>query len=35
MVVDDLEQVVFGVFENHEDAFAFEDDFDQMDEGWM
>jgi hypothetical protein len=34
-MVDDLEQVVFGVFEDHEDAFAFENDLDKMDEGWM
>jgi len=35
VVMDDLEQVVFGVFKHHEDAFTFENDFDKMDEGWM
>ena len=31
MVLDDLEEVVFAVFEDHEDAFVFEDGFDQVD----
>ena len=35
MVVDDLEEIMLGVFEDHEYAFAFEDDFDKMDECWM
>lgn len=32
VVVDDLEEVVFAVFEDHEDAFFFEDDLDEVDE---
>ena len=35
MVVGDLEEIVLGVFKDHEDAFALEDDFDEVDEGWM
>lgn len=30
-MVDDLKEVVFGVLEDHEDAFRFEDYFHQMD----
>lgn len=33
--MDDLQQVVFGVFEDHEDAFRLEDDFYEVNEGWM
>lgn len=33
--MDDLEEIVLGVFEDHEDAFTFEDDLDKMDEGWV
>jgi len=31
MVLDYLEEVVLGVFKDHEDAFVFEDDFDEVD----
>ena len=31
VVMDNLEKIVFRVFEDHEDAFAFENDFDEMD----
>jgi hypothetical protein len=29
--MDDLEEIMLGVFEDREDAFTFEDDFDKMD----
>lgn len=32
MVVDDLQEVVFTVLKDHEDAFLFEDNFDEMDQ---
>ena len=32
VVMDDLEQVVFGVLEHHEDALVLKDDLDQVDE---
>ena len=32
VVVDDLEEVVFGVLEDHEDALVLEDDLDQLDD---
>ena len=31
MVVNDLEEIMFSVFENHEDAFVLKNDFDQID----
>ena len=34
-MVDDLEQVMLGVLENHEDAFVFENDLDQIDDVWV
>ena len=35
MVVNDLEKVVFGIFEDHENAFRLQDDLDKMDDGFM
>lgn len=35
MVVDDLEEIMLGVFKDHEDAFAFQNDFDKMYERWV
>jgi hypothetical protein len=35
VVVDDLEQIVLGIFEDHEDALAFKDDLDKMDDSGM
>lgn len=32
MVVDDLEEIMLCVFENHKDAFIFEDDLDEPDD---
>lgn len=32
-MVDDLEEVVFGVLKDHEDTLALEDDFDEVDKG--
>lgn len=32
VVVDDLEEVMLGIFEDHEDAFVFEYDFFQLDD---
>jgi hypothetical protein len=32
VVVDDLEEVVLGVLEDHEDALVLEDDFDELDD---
>lgn len=32
MMVNDLKQVMFRVLEDHEDAFVFEDDFNQLDD---
>ena len=34
-MVDDLEEIVLGVLEDHEDALALENDLDKMDECWM
>ncbi len=31
MVMDDLEEVMFGVLEDHEDAFGFQDDLHETD----
>ena len=31
VVMDDLEEIVLGIFEDHEDAFVFEYDFDEAD----
>jgi len=33
--MDDLQEVVVGVLEDHEDAFAFQDYFYEMDEAWV
>jgi len=35
VVVDDLQQVVLAVLEDHEDAFVFKNDFDKVDEVWV
>lgn len=32
VVMDDLEEIVFGIFEDHEDALVFEDDLNQFDD---
>ena len=31
VVVDDLEEIVLGILEDHEDAFVFKDDLDETD----
>jgi hypothetical protein len=35
VVMDYLEQVMLGVFENHEDTFTFQDDFHESDDIYM
>ena len=32
VMMDDLQQIVLGIFKHHEDAFVFEDDFDEADD---
>ena len=32
MMMDDLKEVMLGVFEDHEDTFIFEDDFHKIDD---
>ena len=31
VMVDDLQEVMFGVLEDHENAFVFQDDFNKLD----
>jgi len=35
VVVDDLQEVVLAVLEDHEDTFVFQNDFDKVDEVWV
>lgn len=35
VMVDDLKEIMFGVFEDYENVFVFKDDFDKMNNVWM
>lgn len=35
MVVNDLEEIMLGIFENHKDTFTFQYDFDESDDIYM
>jgi hypothetical protein len=35
MVMNDLEEIMLRIFENHEDTFTFQDDFDESDDIYM